>query len=54
MALDNNIWCYLYFLEYALPQVCRSANTMFLICHVILGDHIIKALYDFMGGRPSH
>ena len=28
-----------YSLEYALPQVCGSENTMFLIFHVILGDH---------------
>ena len=25
---------------------------MFLVCHVILQDHIIKGLHDFMGGSP--
>ena len=26
---------------------------MFLVCHVILQDHVIKKSYDFMGGIPT-
>ena len=28
-----------------------SENTMFLLCHVISQDHVIKGLFDSMGGK---
>ena len=30
-----------------------SAYIMFLDCHVISQDHVVKGSFDFMGGSPS-
>ena len=31
---------------------CGSGD-MFLVCHVILEDHVLKGSRDFVGGSPS-
>ena len=28
---------------------CNSEDIMFLVCHMVVQDHVIKELYDFMG-----
>ena len=32
---------------------CDSGDITFLICHVTLGDRLLKGIYEFMGGSPS-
>ena len=32
---------------------CGSRSIMFLVCHVISQDHVIKGLCDFMDKSPS-
>ena len=33
---------------------CDSEELMFLIGHVTSRQHMLKRLYEFMGGNPSH
>ena len=32
---------------------CYNGGIMFLICHVTPADHILKELWEFMGGSNS-
>ena len=32
---------------------CSSGDKIIFICHVILKDHPLKELWDFMDGSPS-
>ena len=32
----------------------HGSGDMFLICHVVLHDHMCKGFFDFMSGSPSY
>ena len=38
--------------KFSCHKDCGNVDIMISVCHVILQNHVIKSLYDFMGGSP--
>ena len=36
--------------KFSCHKDCGNVDIMISVCHVILQNHVIKSLYDFMGG----